>query len=451
MSARPWGGRDVVAAALVVSLLAAYCAATAPLLGFALIACIVLASWVVSRPELVLFVLVAAMPWEAMLNFPTESLSVVKLLGLALAAAYFLQATRRGAEMRFPPTLVLALLLGMVVGVSLLVSPELSLGLTKGIRYAFFIGFLFLIVQMVGDREIAKGMLRVLCLATVAAGLYGIFLFITGAVERASGPIEDPNDFAYMTATVLPVAAYLYGETKQSKPLWGFALFVLLAATALTLSRGALVGLGALLLWAVLSRRIGATRLFWTGITVVGLTVIAFAIWAPLINERLEEKDRIGSENVSSRTSFWSAAEQMTYDHPLLGIGPGRFGVEAPNYVRNNPIALQDPVVHNMYLEVLVESGPLALALFLLMIISAWMAAAAAERQARNRGDPQIARLAATVKAMLIVATVSGLFLSEQVAPPIWLACGLAGSGALALVPAVRPRRTGTSTVLAQA
>ncbi len=444
MSARRWGGRDAVAAALVVSLLAAFCAATAPLLGFAAIAGIVLVTWIVARPELVLYVLVAALPWEAMLEFPTETLSVVKLLGLAVVAAYVLHATRRGAEMRFPATLLMALLLGLVVGLSLLVSPDLSIGFGKGVRYAFFIGFLFLLTQMIQDREQAHGLLRVFCLSTAAAALYGILLFVSGVVDRASGPIADPNDFAYLTATVVPIATYLFVESRRARALWGVSLMILLAATAATLSRGAAVGLAALLLWAVLSRRIGAAKLIWTGTTVLALGIFAFALWSPLINERLEEKDRIGAANVSSRTSFWSAAEQMTYDHPLLGIGPGRFGVEAPNYVRNNPIALQNPVVHNMYLEILVESGPLALGLFLAMLVAAWAAAAAAERQARNRGDPQTARLAAAVKGMLIVASVSGLFLSEQVAPPIWLACGLAGCGALALAPALRRRSTAT-------
>ena len=48
----------------------------------------------------------------------------------------------------------------------------------------------------------------------------------------------------------------------------------------------------------------------------------------------------------------------MAADRPLIGVGPGRFGLEAPGYVRNNPIPLGDnPVVHNSYLQVLAEIG----------------------------------------------------------------------------------------------
>jgi len=35
------------------------------------------------------------------------------------------------------------------------------------------------------------------------------------------------------------------------------------------------------------------------------------------------------------------------------------------------------------------------------------------------------------VKGTLLVAIVSGFFLSEQIAPPFWIACALVGSGAL--------------------
>jgi len=434
---RRLGGRDVVVAALVVSLVAAYAAAAAPLLGFAVVAAAVLASWVLRRPDLVLFVIVAALSWEAMLGFPTETLSVVKLLGLALAVSYLLGATRRHQTLRMPATLIFALLLGMVVGMSLIASPETGVGISKGIRYAFFIGFMFLVVQMVATRPIAFGLLRVFCLATVAASIYALILFLTGVVDRASGPLEDPNDFAYLTAAAVPIAAMLYAQDRGARLVWGTSIAILLGATAATFSRGAMVGLGALLIWAVFSRRLGARRLVLAGIAVAGVAILAVAFWSPLISVRVEEKNEIGERNVASRTAFWSAAEQMSYDNPVLGIGPGRFGVEAPNYVRNNPIALRDPVVHNTYLEILVENGPLALGLFLGMLVAAWSAAARAERTARGRGEEPTARLAAGVKGMLIVVTVSGLFLSEQVSPPIWLACALAGSGALAVAPTV--------------
>jgi O-antigen ligase len=449
MIAGPLGGRDVIAAALAVALAFAFAAAHSPLLALAAILAIIAVSWIVSRAELVLLVLVAALPWEAMLQYPSATVSLLKLVGLALAAAYVFRATRLGETVRMPPTIVLALLFGMVVGVSLIASPDPAVGFAKAFRYAFFIGFLFLVAQLIKERKDAMHLLRVFCLSAAVAGLVGFLAFLSGSVGRAAGPIEDPNDFGYMMATAIPIAALLFIEDRRVRGLWAAAAVLLLAATLATFSRGALVGLAALLVWLIFSRRIGATWVVSIGLGALAVIGIAFTLWGPLINERLEEKNKISDRNVSSRTAFWSAAEKMSYENPILGVGPARFGKEAPHYVRNNPIALSDPVVHNSYLEILAEDGVFALILYLAMIASAWVAATRYERVSRAGEDRSGARLAAAIKGMLIVAAVSGFFLSEQVAPPIWLACALAASGALSTEPATRRARIEVGAALA--
>jgi O-antigen ligase len=319
----------------------------------------------------------------------------------------------------------------LVGGLSLLVSPEPSAGFVKGFRYTFFIGFLFLIMQLVDSTPAGKRVLRVFCLSTALAAVYGVFSFLSGAVSRASGPILDPNDFGYLMATTIPLAVYLYVEDRDLRPLWIISLLALLGGTFATLSRGAIVGLAALLLWAIVTGRVGAKKLVVLFGAAIVIIVVAFAFWSPVINEHLEQKQGIASENVESRESFWKAAAEMSIDHPVLGVGPARFGVEAPKYVKTNPESLEDPVVHDTYLEILAEDGPIALALFLAMLVAAWIAASRGESAGLAAGDESAARFAVSLKGALIVATVSAVFLSEQIAAPIWLICALAGSGAV--------------------
>jgi O-antigen ligase len=119
----------------------------------------------------------------------------------------------------------------------------------------------------------------------------------------------------------------------------------------------------------------------------------------------------------------------------VLGIGPGRFGDEADRYLRNNPLSIPDPVVHNTYLEILVESGIFAIVAFIVMLGSGWLSLSRTEKEAREAGDRSAARLAAAVKGTLVIAIVAGLFLSEQLTLPFWLACGLAASVAFAATP----------------
>jgi putative inorganic carbon (hco3(-)) transporter len=201
---RRFGGADLFGAALVVSLLMAYGAVHSPLIAVAILVGIVFTGWVITRPDLVLLVVVAALPWQDKLQYPNATLSLVKLLGLALVAAYLLKAVRQNDVVRLPPVLGFALVFGLVVGLSLIASVDPSAGLQKGFRYVFYIAFLFLLIQMIDDRDQAVRLLRVLVASTALAGLYGCVGFLTGTVERASGPIADPNDFAYMMAAVLP-------------------------------------------------------------------------------------------------------------------------------------------------------------------------------------------------------------------------------------------------------
>lgn len=431
MSARPLGGRDFAIAGFFAALITGFLAATHPLLALAGFFAIIFLTWVIGRPELVLLAMIAALPWEAMLHYPTATLSTVKLFGMALVGAYVLRAAGRGTKIRTSPVIGIGIVFAFVVGLSLIASPEPSAGLEKAFRYAFFVLFLFLVAQLVSDRPTGKRLLQVYVASAALASLVGLMAFLSGAEARASGPIDDPNDFGYLMATAVPFAVYLYREDRRLRLLWGIGLILLLAATAATLSRGAAVGLAALLLWALLTGRIGAKAVVTAVAGIFVAAVVAVALWQPLISDRLEEKERIADKNVESREAFWSAATQMWMSSPVLGIGPDRFGVEAPEYVRSNPIALQDPVVHNAYLEILAENGPFALALFLAMMGAAWSVLSQAEREARRRGDEEAARFAAAVKGSLLVAAVSAIFLSEQVTVPIWLACALAASGAL--------------------
>jgi O-antigen ligase len=166
----------------------------------------------------------------------------------------------------------------------------------------------------------------------------------------------------------------------------------------------------------------------------LSVAALAFTLWAPLLNDRLGQKNRIGEKNVTARQALWSAALRMAEDRPLTGVGPGRFGIEAPAYVRNNPLILDRPFVHNSYLQVLAELGVIGLFAFVAFLVSAWRLLGRARRQAIAADDIDGRRLATAMQASLIVAVAGGAFLSEQLTTPFWLI------GALAAVVGSVPR-----------
>jgi len=439
MTERLLDGRGVAIPAAAMSAVLAFAAARSPFLALAAAGALLLLLFMFVWAEAVLLVLLAALPWENLLQYPSETVSAVKLLGLLLFSAWAFRVLQPGHSLRLPSTTVPVIGLALVVGVSFIVSPEPSVGTGKILRYALFIAFFFLAVQLVTSRASMKRVLRVLALSTTGAALWALVAFLGGELERAGGPISDPNDFAFLIATVLPLTAYLWIDERPRRLVWGVCFALQAAATLATLSRGALVGLAALTVWAIVTRRVPVAGVLAGIVTAVLLVLIAFFFWTPVINERLESKEKIQGENASSRLAFWDAALRMSYDRPLTGVGPARFSEEAPNYVRGSGSPLKNPVTHNSYLELLAENGVAALTFFLAYIWGSWRLLTRAWRASALNGDDDGARLATALQAALVVAAVGALFLSQQLALPLWLIGALAAAMTLGAKPAGQP------------
>jgi putative inorganic carbon (HCO3(-)) transporter len=420
--------------AALIALPLALAAALHPLIALLALAAGLLMLLVFLRAEAVLLVLVAALPWEDALAYPSEKVTLVKLLGLLLFGAWLLRTLARNEPLRLPGVLLPVTLLGAFVALSLIVSPDPAAGLLDFLRYALYIMFFFLVVQLTETRAQVERILRVFVLSAACASIWALYQFVVLGESRAGGPISDPNDFAYVMACVLPFAAHLLATERSRRWLWGVCFVVLCAAVLATLSRGALVGLGALAVWGTVTRRIPIGGVLLGVVALLSVIAVAFLIWAPQLQDRLAGKNRIADANVASRQAFWLGAVRMAGDRPLLGVGPGRFGAEAPAYVRNSPLAIKDPVVHNSYLHVLAEIGAFGLAAFLAFLVGTWRLLARARSRAIAEDDEEGRRLTTAMQAAMVVALVSATFLSVQLTTPFWL------FGALATVVAGAPR-----------
>jgi len=133
----------------------------------------------------------------------------VKILGALLLIGYLLRALARDEDVRLPATLPALVAFTMLILLSLMLSGDVESGLSKTLRYLLFAAFTFLVVQLVRSRAELLVLLRVLVISSTLAALYGAVNFVTGNVERVSGPIGEANDFAYVLASVLPFAVYL--------------------------------------------------------------------------------------------------------------------------------------------------------------------------------------------------------------------------------------------------
>ena len=420
-------GRGLAVPAAMVAIPLAFVSAWNPVAALIGLGVTLLLLFVVLRAELLMLVLVAALPWEDALAYPTETITVVKLLGLLLFAAWLLRAFARNDRLELPATLIPVTILGVVVTLSYLLSPDTTVGVGKVLRYILFIIFFFLVVQLTGDRAHVVRILRVIGLSATLAAAWALYQFVFDpTTDRAGGPIGDPNDFAYFIACVLPLVGYLMVRDRAMRVPWALAL-VLLAGTLLaTLSRGALVGLAALAVWGVFSRRLPIAGVAVGVVSIVMVAVIALTFFAPLLEERLEYKSNFAGKNVASRQATWSAAARMAADRPWFGVGPQRFGEEGVNYVRNNPLSTDNPVVHNSYLEILAENGLIAMLAFVVFLAGTWRMLGRARDAAVAAGDIDGRRLTTAMQATMVPAIVSAAFLSEQLTTPFWLIGALA-------------------------
>lgn len=426
MQGRSFEAASVLLLTALIATGVAVAATLSPLLALGATAALLVLGLVVLNAQVVLLALVAAFPWDDALGFPTQTVSVVKLLGALALIAFLYRAVTRPEPLRLPGTLASVSVFISVVLLSVLTSPAPQDSIAKALRYVSFAIFFFVFIQLVRSPAQIRRAVRVLVMSTAAAAVAGLVLFLQGHRRLAGGPVGDPNDFAFLLMTMLPLAVYLTAVDRGRRWFWGVCCLLMLAAVLGTLSRGALVGAAALLLWALGTRRLPVTRVLAAIGVALGVLVLGLTLWRPLIDERLQAKSRIAHTNIESRQALWLAAIRMAGDRPVTGVGPGRFGTESPQYLVNEPLGLENPVVHNSYLEILAECGLGALAAFVVFLAGTWRLARRAQARGVRDGDHDARRLALAVQASLVVGMASACFLSVQIAAPFWLLGGLA-------------------------
>jgi putative inorganic carbon (HCO3(-)) transporter len=280
--------------------------------------------------------------------------------------------------------------------------------------------------------DVASSLVSVeLLMASAAAGasvaaVGGLYSFLVLHEPRATGPLDDPNDLAYVLVAALLLTVAFRPSGIPTRIALILAVIVMAVAVTTTVSRGGLIALAVGLIWVMLRRAVSVkTVLFSTAIAslVAGGLIMALNAW-PLVVKALSEKQFIAEANIDLRLSRWQAAARMLAHDGLFGVGPGGFRehyVVASNLAE---ISEQTPVAHNMYLDVAAELGVLGLAVFVGLIMLAFVASESALRQGADR------KLVIAVQGSLVAIVTASFTLSEQYYFTLWstlaIACALA-------------------------
>jgi len=193
-----------------------------------------------------------------------------------------------------------------------------------------------------------------------------------------------PNALAGLILLLLPLAmVFLWSAAARLSKTLRVTLAALPAVLALPCLYWSGSKAGCLLVaaMAILGLWLSPVNTRWkrlAGAAVLVAGIAAFGI-------KLSEK---GAASASARLDYWTAALRIAAQHPVLGAGPGAFGVEYHKI--KPPEAEMARVCHNDYLEQACDSGLPGFLIYAAMIPAALLAI---YRGARRRRDPVLLAL----------------------------------------------------------
>ncbi len=200
-------------------------------------------------------------------------------------------------------------------------------------------------------------------------GLYGI---LNGGVQFSSGNagfMSDNNDLALGLAMGVPLCWY---SRALVRPVWAKAAFLLMlfgsiAAIIMTHSRGAALSLAAVFaLIAVNERRRMAVLLLLLLMAAPSIHLVRQTYLPRLATLEAPEEEN----SALLRLIYARGAVRMWLDHPFLGVGFGSRNQMLLWHKYMSEATRSEPqVIHNTYLQILVDSGFFALLIYAVLLL----------------------------------------------------------------------------------
>jgi putative inorganic carbon (HCO3(-)) transporter len=435
----PLNRRSLLGLAALVAL--AWLVAAAPLRPLLLLlggssALLLLIRW----PWLIWPALAAGLPFTSAIKQGPVSLADLLLVGALVL--WFADGVRRRTLRLEPFGLLLPLALYLsVLTLSALQAADLAEAAVEVVKWVQ-LGFVLLLVRAMVPRTAVRWLVVALLVGGIGQALLGLYQFIyrvgpewfviLGRFMRASGSFGQPNPYAGYLGLTFPVALSLMlwawhtllwrGERRLDIFLWaGFttlATGLMAAGLAASWSRGGWLGATAGVIVVCLIRSRTAAIAGGMAALLVAVAVLLGALQPSLvpaaITSRLQAvptflgltdvlSQPVTDENFSivERVAHWVAALRMWERAPWLGVGPGNYAVVYPEV---RLLRWEEPLghAHNIYLNVLGESGLLGLMAYLAFWLSAFVWLGRCLRGWQRSGATWSAALAVGVCGVLV-------------------------------------------------
>lgn len=243
----------------------------------------------------------------------------------------------------------------------------------------------------------------------------------------------DPNDFSMSLCILLPLVMELAISSKRwyMRLAWWGGVFVVGLMIIASSSRGAALGLGAVLvyLWLISPRKL----LTLIGVTLLATILLSYA--SDLFFERMATLGNYQEEgSAMGRITAWKAGTQMMLDHPLTGVGAGNFATAfGAHYIPKDVVGPYPWLTaHSIYFLIIGELGLPGIVTLLVLILGNLLANTRLRRtlqlvggKSPSEGERDDARMLYMLNAGLIGFAIAGAFLSAAYYPHIFVITGL--------------------------
>lgn len=346
------------------------------------------------------------------------TMAVVGLSLLCLFSLVVKALTTKKFEFRADGTGLLLILMLAIYLLATFTSFAPFKGLQIWLVYFAFMTFYFIVINTIKTKKQLMNLLTVFSLSGLFVCLYGILQYIFGwnvsqawmdeemfedIKMRIYSTLENPNVLGEYILLVLPVTIALMWKKKNffAKLVYGAIALVMGLALVLTFSRGCWIGI---MVAAAMFITFAAGKLW--GFALLVLPVIPMILPENILN-RFASIGDMKDSSTSYRVYIWMGTLLMLKDFWLSGVGPGTeaFTQVYPFYSYSAIVA---PHSHNLFLQVMVESGILGISAFLILILT-FIRKLAAAHQIQGKGG-EISVVIVGIGAAVIGFLVQGLF-----------------------------------------
>ena len=268
--------------------------------------------------------------------------------------------------------------------------------------------------------------------AAAAASAYGLLqsagLELFAGVRasgsgRIGGPQGDPVPFGACLLLLVPIAAHFWRDPSPGRRNAGrIGGALVIAALALTLSRGAWLGAAA-----------GLAVYFWLSGSALprrrSVFIIVAAVAAALVAAVILRPTAKVSD--SARLALWDSVARSIPRHPWLGEGPDSIQTllrreRTDEFIRALGPTKSQVSAHNDFLQIAATMGLVGLAAYGCLLVGAWRGVGGALRESRHRSS--VAAIAGALVGLFVQAKFNPVPLGALVLAALFL--GLTARGA---------------------